>query len=223
MKLSSIPRRAAQAGFTLVEIAIVLVIVGLLLAGVLKGQELIENSRVKAAAGEMNGVSAAFNAYRDRFRTLPGDDGPNAAALQARGGSWANITLAGNNNGLLLVTQAQVFTGAGEGAAFWQALKAAGFITGNPADAAVAALPRNAFGGLIGVGAPVTGMTTSNGICLSQVPGKAARALDVQLDDGVSNAGSIRSTLGVTGANTNPGAASATYDDGQQYTLCREL
>ena len=90
MKLSSIPRRAAQAGFTLVEIAIVLVIVGLLLAGVLKGQELIENSRVKAAAGEMNGVSAAFNAYRDRFRTLPGDDGPNAAALQARGpGMWS--------------------------------------------------------------------------------------------------------------------------------------
>lgn len=222
MKTTQFNRRALQAGFTLVEIAIVLVIVGLLLAGVLKGQELIENSRVKSAASEINGVSAANNAYRDRFRALPGDDGV-LATLQARGGSWANITVAGNNNGLLAVTQAQVFAGGGEGPAFWQALKASGFITGNPADAGVNAQPRNAFGGLIGVGAGVTGMAGSNAICLSQVPGKAARALDVQLDDGVPNAGSMRATLGVSGANTAPGAAATTYDDAQQYTVCREL
>ena len=48
-----------QAGFTLVEIAIVLVIVGLLLAGVLKGQELIESSRIKAIATDMRGIQAA--------------------------------------------------------------------------------------------------------------------------------------------------------------------
>ena len=46
--------RKGQSGFTLVEIAIVLVIIGLLLGGVLKGQELIENGRVKNATNDMN-------------------------------------------------------------------------------------------------------------------------------------------------------------------------
>ncbi|MBV2234391.1 MAG: prepilin-type N-terminal cleavage/methylation domain-containing protein, partial [Sterolibacterium sp.] len=66
---------ARQSGFTLVEIAIVLVIIGLLLGGVLKGQEMVENSRVKNAINEMNGVAAAYNSYLDRYRRLPGDDG----------------------------------------------------------------------------------------------------------------------------------------------------
>ncbi len=213
---------ARQSGFTLVEIAIVLVIIGLLLGGVLKGQEMIENSKVKNAVNDMNGVSAAYNSYVDRFRRIPGDDGPTAAALRARGGSWTTITAAGDNNGALAVTQADVFTGAGEGAAFWQHLKAAGFISGNPADAGVNALPRNAFNGLIGVGAGVTGIT-GTAVCLGQVPGKSARQIDTQLDDGVANAGSIRATLGAAGVNTAPGAAVAAYNDANVYTVCRTL
>lgn len=213
--------RARQSGFTLVEIAIVLVIIGLLLGGVLKGQEMIENSRVKNAVNDMNGVSAAFNSYVDRYRRIPGDDGL-IATLTARGGSWTTVTLAGNNNGTLAITQAQVFTGGGEGAAFWQHLKAAGFISGNPADTGVAALPRNAFNGLLGVGTGVTGMTGTT-VCLGQVPGKSARQIDTQLDDGVANTGSIRATQGVVGTNTAPGAAAATYNDAQVYTVCRTL
>lgn len=218
-RLQQIPAR--QSGFTLVEIAIVLVIIGLLLGGVLKGQEMIENSKVKNAINDMNGVSAAYNSYIDRYRRIPGDDGP-IATLTGRGGSWTTITAAGNNNGALAITTAQVFTGGGEGAAFWQHLKAAGFISGNPADAGVNALPRNAFNGLLGVGAGVTGMT-GTAVCLGQVPGKSARQIDTQLDDGVANTGSIRATLGVAGTNTAPGAASATYNDAQTYTVCRTL
>jgi hypothetical protein len=153
--------------------------------------------------------------------------------LQARGGAWASITAAGNNNGVLAITAAETFTGAGEGAAFWQHLKASGFIAGNPADAAAAALPRNAFNGLMGVfnnaavGTPavtVTGAPNGLAVCLGQVPGKAARQLDVQLDDGVVGTGSVRATLGVSGTNTNPGtAAAAAYNDDQQYTVCKTL
>lgn len=215
---------ARQAGFTLVEIAIVLVIIGLLLGGVLKGQEMIENAKIKNGVNDMNGVTAAYNSYVDRFRALPGDNGP-LATLQARGGAWTTITAGGNNNGIVAITAAQVFTGGGEGVAFWQALKAAGFISGNPADVGVAALPRNAFNGLTGVG---TGVTPTAGvakpsICLSQVPGKAARAIDTQLDDGVSNRGGVLSTLGAAGANTAPGVAVATYNDDNIYTVCRTL
>lgn len=216
--------KSNQSGFTLVEIAIVLVIIGLLLGGVLKGQEMIENGKIKNGINDMNGVTAAYNSYIDRFKRLPGDDGP-LATLQARGGSWANITAGGNNNGVIAITQANTFAAGGEAVAFWQALKAAGFISGNPADIGVAALPRNAFNGLTAVG---TGVTPTAGaavlsICLSQVPGKAARAIDTQFDDGVPNRGNVLATLGVVGANTAPGAAAATYSDDNQYTICRSL
>ena len=49
-----------QAGFTLVEIAIVLVIIGLLLGGILKGQEMITQAKIKNVIADMSGVSAAY-------------------------------------------------------------------------------------------------------------------------------------------------------------------
>ena len=227
MKAHGFSRRTRQSGFTLVEIAIVLVIVGLLLAGVLKGQELIESSRTRAAAAELNSISAANNAYVDRFRRAPGDDGP-LATLTGRGGPWANVTVGGNADGILVSAGAAVFVPAAESLAFWQSLKAAGFITGNPADVGAAAAPRNAFGGLLGVigaGAAVSGANGAS-VCLSQVPGKAARSLDAQLDDGITDSGAVRATLAVAGANTAPGAAvvAATgYVDTAVYTVCRTL
>jgi hypothetical protein len=199
-----------------------LVIIGLLLGGVLKGRELIENSKVKNAANDINGVSAAFYAYQDRYKRLPGNDGP-LADLQARGGSWANITLAGDNDGAIEVTAAQTFSGAGENAAFWQHLKAAGLISGNPADTGVTALPRNAFGGLIGITtADVMGGLLGNKLCLSQVPGKAAASLDAQFDDGNGATGNFRATQAVSGANTNPAATAlaAAYSENNVYTVC---
>jgi prepilin-type N-terminal cleavage/methylation domain-containing protein len=228
--MKSVTKRISNSkGFTLIEIAIVLVIIGLLLGGVLKGQELIENSKIKKAANDMDGVTSAYNGYIDRYKRFPGDDGP-LATLIARGGNWATITRGGNNNGLIVALAANTFLGvAQEGDGFWVHLKAAGFLTGNPLDVGVAALPRNAFGGLMGVTSdPVmpagVGGLQGNKICLSQVPGKAAAALDVQYDDGVANTGTIRATLGTVGINTPPGAAAAaTYDEAQVYTICRTL
>jgi prepilin-type N-terminal cleavage/methylation domain-containing protein len=60
--------KARQGGFTLVEIAIVLVIIGLLLVGVLQGQEMIENGKVKKLVADMKGVSAAYYAYQTAIR-----------------------------------------------------------------------------------------------------------------------------------------------------------
>jgi len=216
----------SQQGFTLVEIAIVLVIIGLLLGGVLKGQELIENSKVKAAASDLNGVTAAYNAYIDRYRRLPGDDGPTAT-LTARGTSWAAVT-GNDNNGVIASTAAQTFTGGGENDNFWQHLRAAGFINGNPSLTAQAALIRNPFGGLMGftnadIMATAPATWNGNKICLSQVPGKLATTLDNQLDDGVPNTGNLRATVGTAGANTQPGVAVATYIEDNQYTICRSL
>jgi hypothetical protein len=204
------------------------------LVGVLQGQEMIENSRVKAGANDMKGISVAFNAYLDRFQRTPGDDGP-VATLTARGTNWTNVQAAPAGataqNGILNVTAAQTFTGAGEAAAFWSQLKAAGFIKGDPIDAAVNALPRNAFGGLIGVTPAVAAGSNiamqGTKVCLSQVPGKAAAGLDAQLDDGNPSTGSVRASVAAVGANTAPGAATPAagtpYSEDNQYTISRTL
>jgi prepilin-type N-terminal cleavage/methylation domain-containing protein len=215
-----------QSGFTLVEIAIVLVIIGLLLGGVLKGTEMIDNSRVKRSVSDVNGIAAAFHSYRDRYRRFPGDDG-DLAALQARGGSWANITVAGNANGALVASLAQTFVNtAAETTSFWQAVRAAGFITGDPSTTGAAALPVNAFGGFVGItSASMGGGLTGVKVCLSQVPGVAALSLDTQLDDGDGRTGSLRATLGTENTNTAPVSTvlAEAYVETNFYTICQKI
>ncbi|MDD5323704.1 MAG: type II secretion system protein [Polaromonas sp.] len=215
-----------QGGFTLVEIAIVLVIIGLLLAGVLKGQEMIENGRVKSAATDLNGVAAAYNSYLDRYKAMPGDNGPTAN-ITPRGGVWATMT-GGDGNGILVATAATTFNPAvgAENELFFRHLRAAGYLAGDPAATAVNALPLNAWGGRTGVvnaitqGRPVAKLQ----VCMGNVPGKSAAALDRQLDDGVTTTGNFRATLGANNIAPAVAAAAATvYIEDQVYTVCRDL
>jgi prepilin-type N-terminal cleavage/methylation domain-containing protein len=215
-----------QKAFTLVEMAIVLVIIGLLLGGVLKGQELIENSRIKSAINDLKGMSTANTGYFDRFRAYPGDDGP-AINLSARSGSWTDMVSEGNKNGLLDITAADTFSGTGEGLAFFRHLRAAGFLSGSLTAVGTSALPVNPFGGLIGVtGANVMGFpANSKLVCMGSVPGKSGRSIDLSIDDGHPASGLVRSTLG--DANSPPGVASinnnSAYSDTQTYTLCTPM
>lgn len=70
--LSSFPS-GQQRGFTLVELAIVLIIVALLIGGILKGMELIGNGEITAVTGEYKGLEAATSAFYDQFHAVPGD------------------------------------------------------------------------------------------------------------------------------------------------------
>jgi prepilin-type N-terminal cleavage/methylation domain-containing protein len=225
LQVNQIKSFSKQRGFTLVEIAVVLVIIGLLLGAILKGQELIENSRVKSATNALNSIQAGALGYRDRYRTWPGDDGPLLATLQARGIAWAGITVVGNVNGAVGAPTNPFATPTGEHLGFWQHLRAAGFLTGSAADTGVAALPRNSFGGLTGIAALTTQLNNINNTvtCFSQVPGKAATALDNQLDDGRPDTGTLRSTLQAGAANTAPGVAATAYSEDQRYTVCSPL
>ena len=69
-------------GFTLVELAIVLVIIGLIIGGVLKGRELITSGKVKSTANQLAAVSSATESYKDKFKQLPF---PNISSLQTQG------------------------------------------------------------------------------------------------------------------------------------------
>ena len=65
--------RKAEQGFTLVELAIVMIIIGLLIGGILKGQELIANARVAATVTQIKGIDSATSTFQDKYNALPGD------------------------------------------------------------------------------------------------------------------------------------------------------
>ena len=141
-----------QSGFTLVEIAIVLVIIGLLLGGVLKGQELITQAKIKNVANDFNGLTAAVYSYQDRYKRLPGDD-PGMTRWSVAG---AALTAAQSGDGNNVIGTAgqdyQSTTDTTENRKFWLALRLAGFVAGTTASIAEgSAQPINAAGGIVGV------------------------------------------------------------------------
>ena len=66
-------QNSLQRGFTLVELAIVMTIIGLLIGGILKGQELMMNARVTATVAQVKSYSAAVTTFKDMYQATPGD------------------------------------------------------------------------------------------------------------------------------------------------------
>jgi len=222
-------KKSTEAGFTLVEIAIVLVIIGLLLGGILKGQEMITQAKIKNAINDFNGVTVAVTSYQDRYRAIPGDD-PNATTrwtVQAPASGNTDGKIAGKYNNVIA---SGAPTGAQESNLFWQHLRIAGFVPGLTTGTGSGSAPPSASGGIIGVewGDTVAGTGlgfTSLIVCSSNLPDKVAIAVDTQADDANSGTGQIRAQL-QTGANpdTAATAASAYVETAvNQYLVCKAL
>ncbi|HAF55301.1 MAG TPA: prepilin-type cleavage/methylation domain-containing protein [Thauera sp.] len=208
-----------QHGFTLVEIAIVLLIIGLLLGGVLKGQELIDSAKAKNLAQDLRSIPALVHAYQDKFRALPGDD-PAAARHLCSGGDAC--TVAGNGNGVINGDWDAV--GGVESVRFWQHVRLANLMTGSTDADDPGFLPRNALGGRIGIqrGNSVLGVPGSLVVCSDAIPGKLVRQLDIALDDGDPARGSLRAgTSGATGLVAI--SAANPLDDANSHTVCASL
>lgn len=176
-----------QSGFTLVEIAIVLVIVGLLIGGVLKGREMITNAKIKRIENDFAGVSAAIFAYQDRYGVLPGDD-PSASSRFP--GNWRAADN-GNGNGNISGGWAST-NDSDESRKIWKHLRGAGLIAG-PVDNTSASYqqPSNAFGGLVGIDLNVYNLSGHN-VVFGEIPGDIAQILEARGDDSVPSRGSIQ-------------------------------
>lgn len=133
--------RHAEGGFTLVELAIVMIIIGLLIAGVLKGQALITNAQVTATVAQTKAIEAATTTFRDTYNALPGDLPSPATRLPNCAAAPCNTTI-GNGDGRL--TNPPGAAPAGENAEYFVQLNAASLITGiSPSAVALTAFGSN--------------------------------------------------------------------------------
>lgn len=190
-----------QSGFTLIEIAIVLVIIGLLLGGVLKGQELITSARVRNMISQQDGIKAAYFGFLDRYRALPGDYA--AASSNIKG-----VTEVGDGDG-------QIETGK-ESVLVWDHLSKAGFINGSytyadttPDDSDT---PKNPYAGFLQLiydnkYGDESGSSRHNLKTGNQVPVNILAEVDRKIDDGLPYSGSFQFSTYAGPGGTTPTAA----------------
>lgn len=229
-----------QSGFTLIEIAIVLVIIGLLLGGVLKGQELINSAKVKNLATDFRNIPVFIYGYQDKFKALPGDD----AAVVAHVAGTLATTPAGLQGNGTIDGHWDSYTKTDESYLFWQHVRLAGLTSGPIIVPAAPALgdgykPVNAASGEIGIQSgttvaadvpmfadaaktqPIRGTYI---ICSPNILGKFAKQLDIQLDDGNTAGGSMMATpttgYAIGAAVATPTTGVGGIDDAAVYTVC---
>jgi prepilin-type N-terminal cleavage/methylation domain-containing protein len=192
-----------KRGFTVIELAISMIIIGILIGVVIKGQALIDNAKAKKLYAMKMEISEAIYAYYERYSFYPGDD-PNAFIR------WPIVTAAANGNGNGVI--ATVFTPptapnfacaalGTEQCNLWRVLREAGYIGG----ASFTSL-RHPFNGGVAVTYYTAGWATlllTHWIIFQSVPGSTCQALDLQYDDGDWQTGNIRGSAAYTTATLN--------------------
>jgi len=203
-------------GFTLVELAVVMIIIGVLIGGVLKGQEMIQGARVTKTASNLESFTAAHNIFYDQFGALPGDIN---GLGRLPGCTLANFCASGNLDTVVGVPIDNANNNtAGELAEsiqYWKHLAMTGIISGvNPA---ASNIPANSSIGQSHPGTPLGGVynafeTDPAGfndygapgvnIVITQMPNVTTTAgaflsmmhvsqIDLRLDDGAPNTGTV--------------------------------
>ncbi len=221
--------RRNQSGFTLIEIAIVLVIIGLLLGGVLKGQEMINSAKVKNFAQDFRNVPVFIYGFQDKYRALPGDHTTIAAAIPGATQATTPATTQGNGR---IDGNWNSSTLTDESVLFWQHVRLAGLAAGSTVVADNNTYwPVNADGGRIGIesGSANYIQNTAAGtflqgayvICSTGILGKFALQLDTTMDDGNPQTGSVR-VVATTHTRGDAALATATIQAAPDasYTVC---
>lgn len=196
-----------RKGFTLVELAIVLVIIGILLGAVLKGQEMIKSAKYKRLYNTYRELIAATYTYYDKYQRYPGDD--TTATTR-----WPTATTAdGNGNGFIDLggTLWCASGGTGENCVAFQHLRLGNLLTGSSNGATTSRMaPTHPFGAstalvrtsVIGGGTGGAAWNKAFSVCFQNLTYETAQWLDTNYDDGVATTGSIRGTANYMATGT---------------------
>ena len=194
-------------------------IISLLFVSIVKGQELINGAKTRNLAQEFRAVQTALYSYQDRYRALPGD---NRAASTVDVRATVATTPAGRIGNGKIDGAWDSTIDSDESRLFWQHVRLAGFLAGPITLTDPDYTPRTQFGTTLGLSSimQITAPTPPNGqfnVCTSGIPGKFAKHLDMQIDDGNTQTGTVR--VASTAAPTTALATNA-IDDGAVYLLC---
>ena len=204
----------SQKGFTLVEIAIVLVIIGLLLGGVLKGQELIKNAKINSVLKDFEGIATAYYGYLDRMGKAPGVVNGN---FDSDASFWSNLRSEGFISGTSLDNDIEPIP--------FDPFAVSVPRTSDPEVTG----PQHALGGNF-LASGSNSFFETNFICASNIEEGVALGIDRRLDDGQPGTGSIRTGINIE-VSTAPddmipqGLVSGSYTEGSELssTLCKAL
>ena len=166
-----------QKGFTLVEIAIVMVIIGLLIGGVLKGQAMIQNAKVKRVIKQADELRAGVMTFYDKYSSYPGDEN--------NGDFPPNDANDGDGDGQIETL---------EDAMLFEDLTNAGIIGGDFDGDGEDSIANHAFGGKVRVLWVDPGQGSDHFIQYDDLPWDVCQEIDLKLDDGVFDTGSIRAS-----------------------------
>lgn len=215
-------RRSGQNGFTMVEIAVVLVLIGLLAGMALKAQSLIDSGRTKRFVTESRELAVAIHDYQGRFRALPGDD--------RRASEHLSGALDGNGNSLIDGRWTDNAADA-EPVRAWQHLRIAGLLHGSELIGSDRLAPGNSYlpvnplGGRWGIQSnqhsPHPGIKARLMLCASELTGTVAAAVDAAVDNGDPGSGEVVS--GPLDPATGDLGVVTRLDDEGRYGLCMAL
>lgn len=225
------PISSPKSGFTLVELAIVLMIIGLLIGGILKGQELIQNARILSFVRQNKALDAAILTFMDSYGYKPGDMPspstrlPNCSATPCSnagdgdgiiGGSTGTFTNE-NNTAFIHLNVANLISGVDESQ--WAINTVANVIQTplggsiyirNYATAATADYPEGMYGHWYLYRAPGAAVVMPIAVNL-------LGRVDLKMDDGKPWVGNAH--LGSTAASCNTAQGATSYDGGNT-SLC---